>query len=63
MRKSVSLSGIAGDARADHVLPCCLSAAVSRQDVIDVQVGSLEVVSAILAGVFITLEDIVVFPR
>lgn len=59
VRKSVSLAGVAGDARANYVFPCGLPTAVARQHMVDVKVGSFEAVAAILAGVFVALEDIV----
>ena len=59
VRKSVALPGIAGDARANDVLPRGLTAAISRKDVIQVQFVAFKNLATILAGVPITLEDIV----
>lgn len=58
MRKSVSLTGIAGNAGANDILPCCLSSAVAGQHVIDVQIVPFEQFPAVLAGVLIALKDV-----
>lgn len=58
VRKAVSFARVARDAGTDDVLPCCLAAAVARKHVIKIEVGTVENLSAILAGVFIPLEDI-----
>ena len=58
MRKAVSLSGVTRDARANHVFPGGQPAFVPRQHVIEIQLCSLESSPAILAGVFVSLENI-----
>jgi len=58
VRKAVSLARVARDAGTDDVLPCCLATAVAGKYVIKIQVGTVEDLTAILAGVFVPLEDI-----
>jgi hypothetical protein len=58
VRKAVSLARVARDAGTDDVLPCRLAAAVAGTHVIKIQVGTVEDLAAILAGVFVPLEDI-----
>ena len=59
VREAVPLSRIAGDARADHVLPRRQSTAIPRQDVVEVQIRPLKNSAAILAGVLVALENVV----
>src|SRR5438270_1783560 len=59
VRQAISLPGIACDAGADHVFPRRQAATIAWQDVIEVQVRSLEKIAAILAGVLVALEHIV----
>ena len=59
VREAVSLARIAGDARADNILPSRLATAIAGHDVIEIQGVARENNAAVLAGVRITLEDIV----
>jgi len=59
VRQAISFSRVAGDARANHVLPRRQSAPIPRQDVIEIQVGPLKNSAAILAGVLVPLENVV----
>ncbi|MDB6146337.1 MAG: hypothetical protein JWO45_1, partial [Spartobacteria bacterium] len=59
LRQTVALAGIAGDTRANNVFPSGLATAVARHDVIEVKLAAVENVTAILAGIFVALEDIV----
>ena len=54
----VGLACIAGDARADNVLPGRRPAAVARDHVIEIQILPLETPAAVLAGVPVSLENI-----
>src|SRR5439155_11867032 len=54
----IRLDRITLDTRADDVFPSRRSAAVARDDVIEVQVFAIKLVTAILARVLIPLEDI-----
>ena len=56
---AVGLVGVALDARADDVFPSGGAAAVARNDVVEVQILAVEHFAAVLAGVFVALEDIV----
>ena len=58
VREAVSLACVAGDAGANDVFPGCLAAPVPWEDMIDVQAGSIEDGSAVLAGILITLKHI-----
>ena len=59
MRKPVPLACIAWDAGTDDVFPCCLTATIAGEDVVDVEVVPLEDDSAILAGVLVSFKDVV----
>lgn len=59
MRQAVGLAGVAWDAGADDVFPGSLAAAVPRDDVIEIQLFAIERLAAVLAGVFVPLEDVV----
>jgi len=59
MRKPVPLARVARDAGADDVFPCCLTATIAGEDVVDVEVVPLEDDSAILAGVLVAFKDVV----
>ena len=58
-RKPVALACIAGDARANHVFPCCSPSPIAWYDVIQIEFASIENFTAVLAGVLVALEDIV----
>src|SRR5690606_27190611 len=61
LRCAVCLDRIALDARADNVLPAGRAAAIARDDVVEIEILPVEHMAAILAGVFVALED--VMPR
>lgn len=58
MWKSVALAGVAWDAGTHNVFPCSLTTAVTRKHMVDIQVASVEEISAVLASVPITLKHI-----
>ena len=58
-REPVPLARIAGDARAHHVFPSRGPTLIARHDVIQIELASIEKLAAVLAGVFVALEDIV----
>lgn len=59
MRQTVSFARVAGNTGADDVFPRGLSAAVAGENMIDVEIRSVEVNAAILTGVLVAFEDIV----
>ena len=56
---AVGLACVAHDAGADDVLPRRWSATVARNNVVEIQILSVENLAAILAGVFIALKNVV----
>src|SRR5260370_42228780 len=59
LREAVAFAGVTRNARANHVFPGRGSTAISRHDVIKIQIIAIERVPAVLAGVFIALENTV----
>ena len=59
VREPVALARVAGNAGADHILPCGLAATITGQDMVDVQARALEERAAVLAGVFVAFKDVV----
>src|SRR5690349_25151159 len=59
MRRPVRLDRIALDTRANDVFPCGWSSPVTGDDMIQVQVLAIKLVTAVLAGVLVPLEDVV----
>lgn len=57
--RAIAFLGVAGDAGADDVFPSRPAAAVARDDVVEVQFLALKPTAAVLAGVFVALEDVV----
>jgi hypothetical protein len=57
-RRAVGFARVARDARAHDVLPRRRAAAVAGDDVIQVQFAAVENFAAILAGVFVALENV-----
>jgi len=55
----IGLLRVAPDAGANDVLPGCRAAAVSRNNVVEVQIPAFKDVAAVLAGIAVALEDIV----
>ncbi|MEN3368112.1 MAG: hypothetical protein V7609_255 [Verrucomicrobiota bacterium] len=58
MRVTISLPRVTSDTRTDDVFPRRQSPLIPRQDVIQIQFRSLENSAAILAGVFVALENV-----
>ena len=58
-RKLVAFARVAADARTHHVFPCRGSAAVARHDVIQIELAAVENLAAVLAGVLVSLKNIV----
>ena len=56
---AIGLFRVARNARANDVFPGGRTAAVAREDVVQIQVFPLECLAAILAGVFVPLENVV----
>ena len=57
-REPVALSRIAGDARANHVLPRGITTAITRYDMIQIEFTAIENLAAVLAGVLVALEHV-----
>src|SRR2546423_15416557 len=57
-RESIALSRIAGDARANHVLPRGITTAITRYDMIQIEFTAIENLAAVLAGVLVALEHV-----
>src|SRR5437773_5566512 len=57
--KPVAVARVTRDAGANHIFPRRHSATVPRHDVIEIQATALENLAAILAGIFVPLENIV----
>ena len=58
-RRAVGLARVARDARADNVFPCRRAAAIARDDVVEIQIFSLENFAAVLAGVLVAFKNVV----
>ena len=58
-RRTVALAAIARHAGADDIFPGSFATTITRDDVIEIEVLAVELVATILAGVVITLEDVV----
>jgi len=59
LRSAVRLARVARDAGADNVFPRRRAAAISREDVIQIQVLPIKQMATVLAGVTVALEDVV----
>lgn len=55
----ISLSRITRDTRADYIFPGCQAASITRQYMVEIELGPIENRSAILAGIFVPLENVV----
>ena len=60
-RRAIALAAVARHAGANDVFPRRLAAAITRDDVVEIEVLAIKFVATILAGVVIALED--VMPR
>jgi len=58
-RKPVTFARIAGDTRANHVLPRGCSSPITRYDVIQIEFAAIENFAAVLASVFVALKHVV----
>ena len=59
LRGAVGLARVARDAGADDILPRGRAVVLPRHHVVEIQVARVEFFSAILAGVFVALKNIV----
>jgi len=59
IRRAVGLTRVARDARANDVFPRRRAAAIARDDVVEIQIFALKNFTAVLAGIFIALENVV----
>src|SRR5205823_6880492 len=57
--KAIAFARVTWDARANDIFPSGCSATVARNDVIEIQVITIERDAAVLAGVLVALENIV----
>ena len=58
-RKPVAFARIARNTRANHVFPSRRPAPVTRHDMIQIKLAAIEQVSAVLAGVLVSLKHVV----
>ena len=58
-RGPIGLPGVARDTRADNVFPGGGTAAIARDDVVEIQFTAVKDEPAVLAGVEVALEDVV----
>ena len=58
-RKPVALARVTGDAGADHVFPRRSPTLIAWHDMIQIEFAAIKKLTAVLAGVLVTLEDIV----
>ena len=57
-RGAVGFAGVAGDAGADDIIPCHFSSLFPRDDVVEIELGTVEFLTAVLAGIFVAFEDV-----
>src|SRR5665213_3184552 len=58
LRRAIGLLRVAADARAHDVFPSRRSAAIARDDMVEIQVLPLVHFSAVLTGIAVALENI-----
>jgi hypothetical protein len=58
-RKTVAFTRVARNTRANHVFPSRCPASVARHDVVQIELAAIEELSAVLAGVFVSLKHVV----
>ena len=58
-RGAIGLACVAGDARANDVLPSGRAVVLPRHHVVEIQVARVEFFPAILTGVFVALKNVV----
>ena len=59
LRKPISLARVTKNTGTNDVFPCRCPTAITRHDVIQIQVVAIENISTILTGIFIALENVV----
>ena len=59
LRSAVGLSGVAWDARTDNVFPVRGPPTISRDDVIQVEIRSIQNLAAVLTRILVALKNIV----
>ena len=59
LRKPISFTCVTCDARANHIFPCRRPSPVARHHMIEIQLVTLKNPTAILAGVFVALKNVV----
>ena len=59
LREPVAFACVTLNTRANHIFPRRHSAAITRHDMIEIQITSLKNLSAILTDIFVALENIV----
>src|SRR5258706_7651743 len=57
LRRAIRLERIAFNAGTDDVLPCCRSAAVAWNHMVQIQILAVAGLAAILAGILVALEN------
>ena len=58
VRQAIPLAGIADDAGADDIFPGGLASAIARQHMVDIELATLKMFTAVLAGILIPFKDI-----
>src|SRR5262249_2924198 len=58
-RKPITLARIAGDTRANDIFPRSCPSLIARHNVIQIEFAAIKHLPAILAGVLVTLENVV----
>jgi len=59
LRKPISFTCVTCDARANHIFPCGRPSPVTRHHMIEIELVTLKNLTAILAGVFVALKNVV----
>ena len=58
-RKTVAFTRVARNTRANHVFPSRRPAPVARHDMVQIELAAIEELSAVLAGVLVSLKHVV----
>ena len=58
MRKAVAFAGVARNAGTNDIFPCCLPAALTRKNVVEIEVLAVQSFGAVLAGVVVPLVNV-----
>jgi hypothetical protein len=59
VRSAIGFPGITFDAGANNIFPGCRAAPVTWNDMVEIQIFAFENTAAVLAGIPVTLENIV----